>query len=74
MAESLLHPGGLPHLQVSVDEAFGVNILHSTRYLQSDLQTLPSPFGVFWGLRIVSFNPCSQRFISTQLHLNIEKA
>lgn len=71
---SLLHPGGLPHLQVSVDEAFGVNILHPTRYLLSNLQTLLSPLGVFWGFVILLFNPRTQRFIGTQLHLNIQEA
>lgn len=58
------------HLQISVDEIFGVNVLDSTDYLLSKSQTIQSSTGVFIPT-VPGLYPVFKRLV-TQFHLNIE--
>lgn len=63
---SLIHA----HLQISVDEVFGVNVCNSTDYLLSKSQTIHSSL-VVWIQSIPFVYPLFQCLV-TQFHLNVE--
>lgn len=58
------------HLQISVDEIFGVNVLNSTDYLLSKSQTIHASLAI-WIQTIPLLYPVF-KCIVTQFHLNVE--